>query len=323
MKEESVMFSKKLFVLAFNILFLIILLFCADYIVYKFFYPPMEDGCFDYDSLFTIGKKVLDKNNFEELYNPYREVAGKNFQNRNIIIFGCSYAYGHMLQENQTFHYKLSQHLKRPVYNYAYPGESTQFALMKIQSHSVDNIIKKSDYAILITIGEHIWRLHANSNGYPHELTWPRYEKKGDNLVFHKTRVPIIEASYVYKYLRKLLYARILSTCSSKYIQNYLFDFMKLHYIEIKKELEKINPDIKIIIIPYLDSYGFDWFIFSDRWKELEEDGFIIVKVDNYIPNLRDIEYIISENDGHPSEKAWTEITDLLCNKLKIFSTTQ
>lgn len=307
-----------------NILFLIILFFSADYIVYKIFYPTIEGGYFDNNYSFTIGNKVLDKNNFEEVYNPYREIAGKNFKNGNILLFGCSYAYGYLLQENQTFHYKLSQQLQRPVYNYASPGESTQFALMKIQSHSIDDIIKESDYAILVTIGEHIWRLHANSNGFPQEWTWPRYEKKGDKLVFHKTRIPIIETSYLYKYLRKLFYARILNSSSSEYIKNYLFDFMKLHYIEIKKELEKINPDIKIIIIPYLDSGEHDWFIFSDRWKELEEEGFTVVNVGNHIKNLHDrnTEYII-QGDGHPTERAWTEITDLLCNKLKVFSATK
>lgn len=275
-------------------------------------------GNFDDSIPFVIGNKVIRENNIEEVYSPYREIAGKDYKRGNIIMFGCSFAYGHLLEEPETFHYKLSHKLKRPVYNYASPGESTQFALMKIRSHTIDEIIKNSDYAILITIGEHIWRVNANSNGFPPEYTWPRYENKNNKLVFHKTTVPFIETSYLYKYIRKLFYAKILAPSSSENVQNYMFDNMKLHYMEIKRELESINPNIKVVIIPYLDTDKYKWFIFSEGWKELEEEGFIVIHIDNYLTNLRELEYVISETDGHPSGKAWTEITKLLCDDLKI-----
>lgn len=314
---NSKQIKKILIILLFNIVGIAILLLVLNYIVFKFLYSHLEMGVLDNQSQFVFGHKVLNESNFEELYNPYRKNYGLNFHKGNIILFGCSYAYGHMLEDKDTFHYKLSQKLKRPVYNYAVSGESTQFALMKIRSHTIDDVIKKSDYAILVTIGEHIWRLHCNSNGYALEYTWPRYDIKNGELVFHKTRFPFIEASYLYKYIRKLYFARFLSESDSEIVQNYLFDVMKLHYIEIKKELEKINPNIKVVIIPYLDSESLKWFIFSNRWKELEQEGFIIVPVDKYLPHLRDIEYVISEDDGHPSAKAWTEIVDLMTDKLK------
>lgn len=297
-----------------NFIVIIIMLFILNYIVYRYFYPKIEERDF---GTFVVSNKYLKENNKEELSSEYRDPVGLNYKKGNIVIFGCSYGYGYKLETKDTFHYKISERLKRPVYNYALPGESTQFALMKIRSHTIDDIIKKSDYAVLVTISEHISRLHCTSGGFPFEYAWPRYDVKNNKLVYHTPRFPIIETSYLYKYIRKLFFAGTLSRSKSKIVQDYLFNYMKLHYMEIKKDLEKINPNIKVVIIVYADHPFLDWFIHTEHWKELEDEGFIVIPVNKYLPQLREKKGYMIPNDGHPSAKAWTEITELITDKLK------
>ena len=51
-----------------------------------------------------------------------RKPDNENFKNPPILLFGCSFAYGEYLAQNQTFSYKLSKLLNSPVYNRAIPG---------------------------------------------------------------------------------------------------------------------------------------------------------------------------------------------------------
>ena len=322
MNEPNNKLKKIITIISVNIIIIVIILFILNWVCYRYLYPLLENTQFDTkEHKITFGRKVITPDDINEIY-PIRKFVGtdQNYNKKSIIMFGCSYGYGHMLEDEQTFHYKISNLLKRPVYNYSSSGESTQFALMKIQNHKIDDVIRNSEYAILVTIGEHVWRVHTHSNGYSTEFTWPRYDIRNGELVFHKYKFPMIEASYLYKYIQKLFFARILTESSNKYIQDYMFDYMKLHYETIKKELEKINPNIKIIIIVYKDSNETDSFTFNPRWKELEDEGFIVVNVHSYLPFLRDIDYIISETDGHPNEKAWDSIIKLLVDDLKVLN---
>ena len=303
-----------------NLTVIIIMLLVLNYIAYKYLYPRLEAKALNNSMEFIVSDKYIQENNLEELNPEYREPVGLDYKNGNILIFGCSYAYGYKLPMKETFQYKISERLKRPVYNYSSPGQAPQFALMKIRSHTIDDIIKKSDYAVLVTISEHIWRVHCNSGGFPLEYAWPRYDVKNNKLVYHIPRFSIIETSYLYKYIRKLFFAGILSRSKSQIARNYLFDLIKLHYIEIKNDLEKINPNIKVVIIVYAERPYLDWFVFSERWKELEEEGFTVIQVNKYIPQLRGKKEYMIPNDGHPTGKAWTEITELITDKLKAMS---
>ena len=53
--------------------------------------------------------------------------------------------------------------------------------------------------------------------------------------------------------------------------------------------------------------------------KRLENDGFIIVKQTELSNvNLQDIKYKISENDPHPNENYWNDITPKLAKNLNL-----
>jgi len=310
--------KNKFVILLINIIFLLAAIFLMNWIVYKYLYPKLELVPKKYSDSYSFKRYRTDYNWLKETYqNNLRKPEGLEYNQKSVILFGCSYAYGHLLEDKQTFHYKLAHVLKRPVYNYASSGQSPQFALMRIRSHDLDNLIRNSDYIIFVTIGEHIWRVHTNSAGFPREYIWPTYENKNGNLVFHHSKFPIIEGSYLYKFIQKLIYSRILTQSKSKIVQNYMFDFVKLHFEEMKKEAELINPNIKFIIITFGDGTNPLLYTSSPRLKELEDEGFIIFDVDKLIGDNKPQDFYIP-NDGHPSEIAWDMIIDMMVNKTKI-----
>lgn len=307
-----------------NIVIFIGMAFLLNWVIYKYFYAAIENNQFKVnDRPYNLKRYNLDYDTIKSFY-PIRGTTGENFKRNGIIIFGCSYGYGAFLEMEQTFGYKLSQMLKRPVYNYAASGQSPQFAIIRIRSHELDDIIKKSDYAIYVTIGEHVWRTRVNSNGFHYEAVWPRMiikkvhgEKK---LVRYWAKFPSIEGSYLVKYIKKIWFAKILTPLNIKFVQNYMFDFAKLHYLTINKELKEINPNIKMIVLVYHDEEETELFTSSSRWSELEQEGITVIDVNKCLPQLRQNEngkYTIP-NDGHPSEAAWNDITDLFVNELKV-----
>ena len=77
-------------------------------------------------------------------------------------------------------------------------------------------------------------------------MVWPRFDKKNNVLVQHEYKCPIFEESYLVRYLRKRLFTYLLSV-DNTLIQNFFFDFIKLHFVSIRDELKIINPNIKMI----------------------------------------------------------------------------
>ncbi len=319
---------KKLLLIFINVIILVSLCFLLNWVIYKYFYNSIEYNLQNSNEIsYSLKRYNMDYDKIKEIYS-IRKPVGLKYNNESIMIFGCSYAYGFLLEEKQTLAYKLSELLKRPVYNYASPGQSPQFAILRIRSHELDNVIKNSKYAIYVVIGEHVWRVHVNSGGFKPEYVWPRMivknvinkdakgkRKKEQTLVHYWAKFPDIEGSYIVKYVKKIWFAKILTPMNNKFVQNYMFDFIKLHFLTIQKELKEINPDIKMIIIVYNDEKETELFSHSQRWNEFEKEGIIVVDLNKEIPYVS--EYRIP-NNGHPSELAWNEITKLMVKKLKV-----
>ena len=102
------------------------------------------------------------------------------------------------------------------------------------------------------------------------------------------------------------------------------FDLVKAYFEDARRELQKRYPGIKFIIMKYPGKIDYDenhqmlkndyylHYIFrTPRWKELEDEGFIILDLTKYIDvNLSDEKYTFP--DGHPNAKAWDIITERL-----------
>ncbi len=303
-----------------NLLIIFIILFIFNIIAYFLFkFEPMNPYP---NEKFSFTRYQFDYNMWKnEWYGEgrpfhFRPYAGTEYNKGGIILFGCSYMYGSPLPFEKTLAYKISEETKRPVYNLAVPGSSTQHALMQIESHDYDDIIKTSDYAIYMPIGEHLWRIRTFSNGYVLNYVWPRYIEKRGNLVFYKPLCPIIESSYLGKYLYRKFWISLFNKDSEKTSEK-MFKLMQLHLQTINEKLHQINPNIKFVVLLYPDS-GKTYDLNYNQYKRLEKDGIIVLDVRNMVPddvNITSEEYRV-ENDGHPNERAWDLLKPQIISQL-------
>ena len=110
--------NRKVFgIVILNIIVFIGLLFLMNWVVYKYFYAPLERNYHSSkDRPYDLKRYVLDYKTMKEYY-PVRDPFGVNYKRNPIVMFGCSYGFGSPLNPEQTLAYKLSEMLKRPVYN--------------------------------------------------------------------------------------------------------------------------------------------------------------------------------------------------------------
>ena len=135
------------------------------------------------------------------------------------------------------------------------------------------------------------------------------------NPKFYKLLHPKIKPQYaVYiflgrRFLERYFYAHQLA----KENNDKNFDLIKLYFEKSRDELKKRFPDIKFVIMKYpskeIGSKAHEEIYNSLRWSELENQGFKVIDLKNYVKeDLTSQEYLFKDN--HPNEKAWQVITD-------------
>lgn len=300
-----------------NILIFILLFFLSEYIVYFFCIktnpvgdnPPQKfhyllrnpDIYIDDISNFFNGKS---NNSFGRL------PVGQEYNTTPITLFGCSYAFGQGLEPNQTFGYKLSELLKRPVYNRAVPGQSFQEMYYQSSNKNFYRQVPPCDTVIYIMMTDNIRRLYTNifDMNVLGNYFMLHYDIKDGQLIYQDYSNPImnfIKSLYIVKLLHlKFTYLYVTNPKN----QQKIADDTVLYFTETRKNLEnKWKKKIKFYILFYQDK-----FLYSDLLKEkLEYNGFRVVELYKLTKeNINSDKYKI-QNDVHPNEAAWDLITPL------------
>jgi len=126
----------------------------------------------------------------------------------------------------------------------------------------------------------------------------------------------ILRCLYSFRILmEKHIYNKWLNNESRK---DELFDLMKRYFEEMRKELQARYPSIKFVIIKYPcpEQNAVSQYIESShRWKELEDEGFIVYDISKKINiNFNDSEYRLP--DGHPKANVWEIVSRKLVRDL-------
>ena len=259
--------------------------------------------------------KLTDSYFSDKNYCITRPPAGLNFTKKPIAVFGCSYAYGYRLNNEQTLSYKLSQLSRRPVYNRAYPGWGIQHMLFQAKLPILYNQVPEPEFVIYIFMNDHLRRLYLltfMSNNMLNENFNLRFKEKNNSLVIADDFNPFIN------FFRRLYITNELDFLFVKYItlrksnENNYYNFALKHFIESKKEMQKRWKNSKFVIFFYNDLYS------ENKLKEkLENEGFIVLgNYDLSNENLSDKKYL--SDDYHPKEDAWNLLTPLLVKKLNL-----
>ena len=254
----------------------------------------------------------------DELLQGSKKPVGLKFDKRPIVLFGCSYTYGENLKDNEVFSYKLSEYTKRPVYNYAFSAFGIQHMMYILGLKDFKKHIKNEPaYVIYTFIPDHVRRLYLKAYGERNFGPYLRYylAKNGELKEYPRYYAPL---SYSYIGKKILTNSSDLRTCDVQNGNDDNFDFMKKHFEQAKVQLEKIYPNTKFVILIYEDNnwYQNSWYLVTDRWEELEKEGFIVIKTSNLVGRRFYKPEDLTYDSVHPSAKAWDLVVPKLVKRL-------
>lgn len=268
----------------------------------------------NYVEPYSVKKLLFNEENILKFCGEQRYSFGEKYKKNPIILFGCSYSYGHGLRKEETFPFYLSKITERPVLNFSGCGSeiiSSYQNFLKYKEFNIpQTLIKNSDYIIYIYMFDHVNRLiHI------------RY--------FYNKYNDIFEPSGLEKSLSKIPLFRYLLAAYrlQKVFQKYpnskeAARIMKKVIILYFKNSERYAPNAKKIIILYdekiPDFYSVADIIYlhelmnSPIWKEIEKETDIKVLHSKDITGfLFDKHYKIEKDIAgwHPNARAWQVFT--------------
>ena len=244
-----------------------------------------------------------------------RPVVGLEYNKKPIVIFGCSFAYGFSLNNEQTFSYKLSKLAKVPVYNRAENGWGIQHMLYQSKLDEIYKQIPEPEYVIYVYIIDHIRRLYLiefSSWNILEEQQNLRYKEKNGQLIEIQNRNPILRQIKRLYFVNKIHHSYVKKFILRKGNEKNFYDFAFKHFAEAKTEMEKHWKNTKYVIFFY--EYKKEDKYLKDKLKDI---GYILIdKPDLTNENLRSSKYFLTNN--HPNENAWDLLTPLKKKKLNI-----
>ncbi len=277
----------------------------------------------------TVKHLDYNDNSFKKYCGEKRIKFGENYSKKPIVVLGCSYAYGHGLQKEDSFSYKLSNITKRPIYNFSECGIDGLDSILFINVDNYENI-KNTEYVIYIYMYDHINRYLAIERLYRNyenlfidneDISLPNKIKK------FIIKIPIFKLIMIYYKETKILKkANILSPSNLENSSKFLKFIMRFIYNKIKVNF----PNAKFIIILYDEKIGymynpvnikFDLEMQKSKiWDELAQESkgdIIIVRTEDVVGFYFDKNYKLKEDiaDWHPNAKAWEVFTPLFAKK--------
>ena len=144
----------------------------------------------------------LKYNYFRNVYNT-KTLFKKpiNFGDKHkILLFGCSFAYGAQLAENEAFDYRLAKKYNSTVYNRSMPGWGLHLMYYQMENNSLNalNIDKDVDTIIYVYIDDHINRLYNFYHGFIYDNIFSvRYELKNNKIQEKEIHLPFINSFFI------------------------------------------------------------------------------------------------------------------------------
>lgn len=243
-------------------------------------------------NLFKGGFKYQE----EKIY--FRKPCGLNYKKAPIIIYGCSFAYGGQIEENEHIGYILSKLTKRPVYNFGMSGIGLQYALNVIQNQ--EKIEPKPEFLIYVFVNDQARRMYMKCfDLFPIDIL--EYVEKDGKFIPQKNYFAFLKNTLIYQ---NLYYNFVYK----KKTDDEKFELMKKYLYYIKKEAEEKYPGIKFVFINYDGKVKEYIDLNEERLNEIRKMDIDVIDIESKF-DLRKKEYHVSDSDSHPSAKAWREIT--------------
>jgi hypothetical protein len=280
-------------------------------------YVPMKKTIFQkryYGDELICDISFTIEDNGLRLSPPYREES----ESGSILFFGCSYTFGHGVNDNETMPYLVGLKTggRYRVYNFAWCGYGPHQMLASFEHGLVSDIIEcEPAYVIYTAIIDHafrcagraIWDTHGpkymiNENG---EAVYQGHFDDGkipESLVCQKAKNQLRKSCFISRVFLKLI--------NSNDIR------LMVGIIDgTKRFLEKNHPGCEFHMI------------FWDKWKMslseevlsgLKEKGIRVHLVSDILPDYCEnkVKYQLSEVDDHPNKLAYELIAEYISNNI-------
>ncbi len=252
-----------------------------------------------------------------------------------IVLFGCSYAYGHGLKPVNSPAAKLAKYTGRPVWTDAYIGEAPSMMYFQRVVHQEFYDKKPApEFLIYVLMFDTIARIKPiDVNEYN---VW-NY-KSNTNPSLNEKILNKLNNLYTIKYLRYKKVMRDYKQC---------IEVTKFLIVKSKELTKRHWPKSKFILLIYKDidykttktTKGLkDWQYKSldiNNWKSVENHGVILLSTEEFLPDIAHNQIYKNLNDplktgrilnkdeitytggvSHPNSYAWEKIIPLLSAKL-------
>ena len=257
--------------------------------------------------LADIEYRYNTNNNYFQLCEFRKPSVGKNYKNKDIIIAGCSFAYGFCVGDDETINTIIAKKFpKYKVYNIGLDGASPRETLYILRNSNefknwdiLPNENDDTKFFIYIFFYDQKRRLLFTTlrSDSPHFKVTK--SKNGEQkLDFYLTK-NFIRKTFSYKNLTgKLEFP--------DFILKKLDGLLFLYFKEIHKELKAKYPNAQFVIYDYYNDLD------ENIIENLNKDGIKVINGDvvYYEEQYKTIDHL------HPNGRAWEEITDYLGKEL-------
>lgn len=280
---------------------------------YRIFNPP----------IYLKDTKSYFHDNEKKFLNSGKKPYGLEYNDTPITIFGCSFAYGQGLKDEDTFAYKLSHILKRPIYNRAVTAGSPQIMYHQVLQQDFYDDVPYSDTVIYIMIDDHYRRMITDSFDITTKYLYLKYSLKNNELVpddYNNTFLNLVKSIYTLRFINQQIYRHKLYF-SNKDAEK-LTDLFLAYCIKTREKLELYhNKKINFVFIIYDWSYDwlFNWSVIPYRdllINKLEKNGFTVIYTQKLTKEPLNNEKYMNP-DKHPNAKAWELLTPIIVKELQ------
>lgn len=286
-------------ILIINIIAVVLIYFFCKYIL---IFCLISAEKYDFKHLIRLtNEAVLLPVDYETFYKRHQFVPTvipkENNGKKPIVIFGCSFAEGLFLPNEEKFSYRLYESTGREIHNRAYCAQGLQYMLYQLEDEKFYQEVPEPEYVVYVFIEDHIRRLYRECCPWIKSLFYKVDEngklKKIDNLLYHTF---------------PMMCVRKLSPEVSDYDKAY--KFLRQHFIYAKELADKHWKNTKWIILVYED-------IPLEYFEELKKYGYTIAPAKDLVPSdfYTNLKYRLSATDEHPSKDAWLTLTPKFAKK--------
>lgn len=306
-----------------NILLLLIFIPVSDYLIFTHYCSPefRKERNISYDYFYKKEPFPTSRCLNREKYY-FRTLEQDNANKKSIALLGCSFTYGDSLSDEETFSHQLYEKTKGyDIYNWGICGAGIQHMLYLLKDIKVLNEIKNPpEYVIYTYIPSHIERIR-----------YYYFTENTSNFIaitskFDSHKNIVLEKDVFFpKPFYKTFIMKLLFDLKSKYEKinetKYFNENKEMLYqilLQTKQIINNKYPQTKFVILIYDENPSNDFhFYMKDYFDKLQQNGFIIIKVDDLIGAEQKNKE--RQKDGfHPNAQAWNLIVPKLIEKLNL-----